>query len=78
MTGEKTLPVLDAAHIKPYAMAKQHEISNGILLRSDLHTLFDRGYLGIDSDDHKFLVSRRIREQFGKWSSLLPRWRDSA
>lgn len=64
MTGEKTLPVLDAAHIKPYAAAKQHEISNGILLRSDLHTLFDRGYLGIDPDDHKIVVSPRIREQF--------------
>jgi len=64
MTGEKTLPVLDAAHIKPYAIAGNHEISNGILLRSDLHTLFDRGYLGINPDDHTILVSPRIREQF--------------
>jgi putative restriction endonuclease len=45
MTGEKTLPVLQAAHIRPYTQAGPHEISNGILLRSDLHTLFDRGYL---------------------------------
>ncbi len=64
ITGEKTLPVLDAAHIRPYANEGQHEISNGVLLRSDLHTLFDRGYLGIDPDDLKVMVSPRIKEQF--------------
>jgi len=64
MTGEKTLPVLEAAHIRPYANDGLHEVSNGLLLRSDLHTLFDRGYLGIDPDDRRVVVSNRIREQF--------------
>ena len=64
ITGEKTLPVLEAAHIRPYAHEGHHEISNGVLLRSDLHTLFDRGYLGIDPDDLKVTVSPRIKEQF--------------
>jgi putative restriction endonuclease len=64
ITGEKTLPVLEAAHIRPYAHEGHHEISNGVLLRSDLHTLFDRGYLGIDPDDLKVTVSQRIKEQF--------------
>lgn len=64
ITGEKTLPVLEAAHIRPYAHDGHHEISNGVLLRSDLHTLFDRGYLGIDPDDLKVIVSPRIKEQF--------------
>ena len=36
ITGEKTLPVLEAAHIKPYVEAGPHFISNGILLRSDM------------------------------------------
>ena len=45
ITGERTLPVLDAAHIKPYSVAQRHEISNGLLMRSDLHRLFDDGYL---------------------------------
>jgi putative restriction endonuclease len=44
ITGERTLPVLDAAHIKPYTVAQRHEVSNGLLLRSDLHRLFDDGY----------------------------------
>ena len=45
ITGEKTLPVLEAAHIQPYAQNGPHRVSNGILMRSDLHTLFDGGYL---------------------------------
>jgi len=34
VTGEKTLPVLEAAHIKPYALNGPHRVNNGILLRS--------------------------------------------
>lgn len=64
ITGEKTLPVLEAAHIRPYAEGGAHELSNGLLLRSDLHTLFDRGYLGIEPHTLKIMVSTRIREQF--------------
>ncbi|WP_043932506.1 HNH endonuclease [Bacillus sp. EB01] len=64
ITGEKTLPVLEAAHIKPYSLNGPHEIKNGLLLRRDFHTLFDRGYLTIDKDYH-VEVSHRIKEDFG-------------
>lgn len=64
ITGEKTLPVLEAAHIKPYALEGPHEISNGILLRRDFHTLFDRGYITVDKD-FNVEVSHRIKEDFG-------------
>lgn len=50
ITGERTLPVLEAAHIKPYAESGPHLISNGILFREDLHTLFDAGYLTVTDD----------------------------
>jgi putative restriction endonuclease len=63
VTGERTLPVLEAAHIRPYAQSGPHEVSNGLLLRSDLHTLFDRGYVTV-RPDKRFRVSRRIREDF--------------
>lgn len=63
MTGERTLPVLEAAHIKPYSDQGPHEISNGLLLRSDLHTLFDRGYMTV-TPDLRIEVSRKIREEF--------------
>jgi putative restriction endonuclease len=64
VTGERTLPVLEAAHIKPYSLVGQHEISNGLLLRSDLHTLFDLGYLTVTPGDLRVRVSRRIHEEF--------------
>lgn len=64
ISGERTLPVLDAAHIKPYSVTHRHEISNGLLLRSDLHRLFDKGYLTIDPKDRVVLVSPRIKAEF--------------
>jgi putative restriction endonuclease len=63
VTGERTLPVLQAAHIRPYSADGPHEPRNGLLLRSDLHTLFDRGYLTVTSE-RRLEVSRRIREEF--------------
>ena len=63
ITGEKTLPALEAGHIRPYAKSGPHEIRNGLLLRSDLHNLFDLGYLTVTLD-YKVKVSRRIREEF--------------
>lgn len=64
ITGERTLPVLDAAHIKPYKVIQKHEVSNGLLMRSDLHRLFDDGYLTIDPLEHRVVVSKRIKEEF--------------
>jgi putative restriction endonuclease len=64
ITGERTMPVLDAAHIMPYTVVQRHEISNGLLMRSDLHRLFDGGYLTIDPADHRVVVSKRIKEEF--------------
>lgn len=62
-SGERTLPVLEAAHIKPYALLGEHRVDNGLLLRSDLHTLYDRGYITV-TPDYRVEVSRRIREEF--------------
>lgn len=63
ISGEKTLPVLEAAHIKPYKDEGPHKVSNGVLLRADFHKLFDNGYLTI-TKDYKIEVSGRIKEEF--------------
>lgn len=63
VTGEKTLPVLDASHIMPYAEGGPHAVNNGLLLRKDLHTLFDRGYMTI-TEDYRIEVSRKIKELY--------------
>jgi putative restriction endonuclease len=64
MTSERTLPVLEAAHIRPYAAGGEHALSNGLLLRSDLHKLFDLGYLTVDPKDLAINVSQKIREEY--------------
>lgn len=64
ISGEKTLPVLEAAHIKPYSQDGTHETNNGLLLRKDLHTLFDRGYITVTEDLH-IEVSKRIKQDYG-------------
>jgi putative restriction endonuclease len=63
VSGEKTLPVLEAAHIRPFSETESHRVSNGVLLRSDIHKLFDSGYVTI-TPDNRFRVSPRIRDQF--------------
>ena len=63
ITGERTLPVLEAAHILPYAEKGPHELQNGLLLRSDFHKLFDKGLVTI-TPDLNVEVSPKIREQW--------------
>lgn len=64
MTSERTLPVLEAAHIRPFAQGGEHALSNGLLLRSDIHKLFDLGYVTVDPEEKKILVSDRIKAEF--------------
>ncbi len=63
VTGERALPVLEAAHIKPVGLEGTHRTSNGLLLRSDIHTLFDRGYVTV-TPDRRFRVSSRLKKDF--------------
>ena len=60
---KRPLPSLEAAHIRPYSEGGEHRVENGLLLRRDLHTLFDQGYLTVTPDYH-IEVSRKIREEF--------------
>ncbi len=72
VTGEKALPVLEAAHIRPVSEGGIHRIDNGLLLRSDIHTLFDRGYVTV-TPDYRFRTSRRLKDDFDDGETYL-RW----
>ena len=50
---------LEAAHILSYRGAHTNHIQNGILLRADLHCLFDAGLISINQE-YKILVSNRL------------------
>jgi putative restriction endonuclease len=62
VTSERTLPALEAAHIREFAELPEHSLSNGILFRADIHKLF-AGYVTVTPDLH-FVVSPRIQEEF--------------
>lgn len=72
ITGAKIQPTLEAAHIRPVANGGQHRVDNGMLLRSDIHTLFDRGYVGVDPQ-RRLRVSPRLRSEFGNGEDLYAR-----
>jgi putative restriction endonuclease len=63
VTTEHSLPVLEAAHIRPWAAGGAHALPNGLPLRRDLHRLFDLGYVTV-RPDLRFAVSRRLRDEF--------------
>ena len=51
VTEEKTHQVLEAAHIRPVSDGGTHTLDNGLLLRADIHHLFDRGLIWVDDND---------------------------
>lgn len=71
VTGEHSLPALDAAHIRAFAAEGPHDVRNGVLLRADLHRLFDQGYITV-TPDHRLEVSRRLREDYSNGRSYYP------
>jgi putative restriction endonuclease len=63
ITTERSVPVLDAAHIQPYRGTASNHVQNGLLLRADLHRLYDAGYLTV-TPDFRVEVSPRLREDY--------------
>jgi putative restriction endonuclease len=49
MTGSNAEAALEAAHIIPYRGKHTNHATNGLLLRGDLHTLFDLGLVAVDT-----------------------------
>ncbi len=70
-TDEHSLPALDAAHIKPYKEDGPHLVTNGLLLRADIHRLFEKGYLTVTAG-RRIEVSRRLREEYKNGRSYYP------
>jgi putative restriction endonuclease len=71
VTGEKALPVLQAAHIRPVTKDGPHRVDNGLLLRSDVHALFDQGYVTVTPDRY-FRVSQRLKRDFDNGEAYYP------
>lgn len=60
-------PLLEAAHIVPHSEGTDYRLSNGILLRADLHTLFDLHLLGIDATLRVHLHDSLKHSEFARY-----------
>ncbi|UWQ19281.1 HNH endonuclease [Jannaschia sp. M317] len=63
VTGCALTDALEAAHIAPYRGDHSHHVQNGLLLRSDIHTLFDLGLLVITEDYRVKLSNVALEEE---------------
>lgn len=70
ITRERALPALDAAHIRPFSEVEEYYVRNGLLLRADVHRLFDDGYVTV-TPEYRVEASRRLREDFDDGESYL-------
>jgi hypothetical protein len=60
VTGCSVIPLLEAAHITPYLGPDTNSITNGLLLRTDVHTLWDLGLLAVDPETNTVWVSPKV------------------
>lgn len=81
ISGYAVDPVLQAAHITPYFGRKSQLVTNGLLLRADLHLLFDNDLLAVNPDDMRVAVSRSLEKTgYGSFDGVrlrLPAAKDS-
>lgn len=56
VTSCRVVPVLEAAHILPYRGPHTNHVTNGLLLRADIHTLYDLGMVAV-GEDYRVLVA---------------------
>ena len=61
ITDCSVIDVLEASHIQPYRGQHTNKVTNGLLLRSDIHTLFDCGLLAIDSETMTIIISGKLK-----------------
>ncbi len=60
ITGCKVKAVLEAAHITPYLGPHTNHPSNGLLLRADIHTLWDLGLIAINPESMQVEISNKL------------------
>ncbi len=70
VTGCQILAVLEAAHISPYRGEDDNHPENGLLLRSDIHTLFDLDLLGIQPERLRVELHPDLGKQYGRLADV--------
>lgn len=70
ITGSKLPQVLEAAHIVPFS-GRNDTLNNGILLRSDIHKLFDSFLLSINPTTKKLELNKILEAEYGKYRKIV-------
>ncbi len=65
ITGCTIVEALEGAHIDPYLSMDSDHLQNGLLLRSDIHALFDKHLIGIDPKTMIIHVAGRVLRSTG-------------
>jgi hypothetical protein len=69
VTGCEVLAVLEAAHLKPYRREEDNHPANGVLLRADIHTVFDLDLLGIKPATMRIELHPDIVKEYGRFAN---------
>ncbi|MEI6776494.1 MAG: BREX system P-loop protein BrxC [Chloroflexales bacterium] len=64
VTGCRATEALEAAHIDPYCVSQNHDPANGLILRADIHTLFDLGLLAIDTERRCVVFRDNVQDSY--------------
>ena len=64
ISGCADIEVLEAAHIKRHSETQDYRVANGLLLRADLHTLFDLFLVSIDPKTGLVVVALQLGGQY--------------
>ena len=59
----KVLPALEAAHLRPFGNDGPNDVSNGVFLRRDIHSVYDAGFLTFD-EEYRLVVSKTVKTVF--------------
>ena len=60
-SGEQPPQVLEAAHINSFAQTGEHHLNGGLLLRRDIHSLFDANLISVNPDSWKIQIAPRLQ-----------------
>ena len=62
ISGCSVLDVLEAAHINPYRGKNDNHPANGLLLRADIHTLYDLNLIGVEPDSLQIFINVKLKD----------------
>lgn len=72
ITGCDAIPALEAAHITPYRGDESNTTANGLLLRADIHTLWDLGMIAVNPDTGKVVIADEVRGSYSDLENMVP------